>query len=53
MFAMLVLDLEPDIGRAVIIPVSEFTDDLDVLVEDNLAELGCLAAVLWCVFDIE
>ena len=52
-FAVLVVDLEPDVGLPILIPVAELAHDLNFRVTDNFAAIDVLAAVLRHVIDVE
>jgi hypothetical protein len=50
--AVLVANLEPDVGASILVPVPELAHDLGILITKNLATLDVLAAVLRHVLDV-
>ena len=51
-FAILVSNLESDVGVPILVPVPEFAHDLDILITKNLATVDVLPAVLRHVLDV-
>ena len=50
--AILVSNLESDVGVPILVPVPELAHDLDILITENLATVDVLAAVLRHVLDV-